>query len=285
MNRILACVASDFTGKDTSLVIKNAILNAEGRTIIADISAETTPLYSEVTSGELVAAFGGDLLLLKGIDVKNTKISGLETLENPIERLRELTGLGIGVNLEIADQGPEFKRLNTDSLAALLNLNADFLSLTGYRKPEVTPSRIKADVEKIRSVYPGFLMLNPVVTHGSQLNQNDLLSYVKAGADLIVLPAPGSVPGVTEELLASMTNAIREAGALVSATVGTSQEGADEATIRELTLSAKRAGVDVFELGDAGVAGTASIENIFTASLALRGKRHTYVRMARSANR
>jgi len=68
-------------------------------------------------------------------------------------------------------------------------------------------------------------------------------------------------------------------------TTGTSQEGADESTIRQIALNSKMAGADMFHIGDAGVAGIAIPENIMAYSIVVRGKRHTYVRMASSVLR
>lgn len=65
-------------------------------------------------------------------------------------------------------------------------------------------------------------------------------------------------------------------------TIGTSQEGADEGTIRQIALASKMAGADLYHIGDAGYHGIAIPENIMTYSIAIRGKRHTYIRMARS---
>ena len=69
------------------------------------------------------------------------------------------------------------------------------------------------------------------------------------------------------------------------AAVGTSQEGADAETVRTIALESKKAGADIFHLGDAGLLGMAPPENLFAASVALRGKRHTYRRMASSVLR
>ncbi len=74
-------------------------------------------------------------------------------------------------------------------------------------------------------------------------------------------------------------------GKLVLAAIGTSQEGADEATVREIALSAKRGGADLLHIGDAGMSGMAVPENIQALSVAIRGRRHTYIRMAASVNR
>lgn len=284
MKRVLACTAADFGNETTPLELKEAIRASEGRVILVNLAAENVPLYPEVTNGEMAAAFGADLLLLKGIDVKQMKIGGLGVIDN-VSELRRLTGTGIGINLEIADDVPTFKRVTEESIQEVVKKEADFLSLTAYVKPEATPERILSDIKLTRANYQGFLMLNPVIRHGMELSSEKLCSFVEAGVDMVVLPCPGAVAGITEERLAEVITELRKAGALVSCTVGTSQEGADKATIQQLALSAKRAGADVFEMGDAGVAGMPVPEAIYQASIAIRGQRHTYVRMARSANR
>lgn len=79
-----------------------------------------------------------------------------------------------------------------------------------------------------------------------------------------------------------MVDIVHEKGALAILTTGTSQEGADEGTIKQIALNSKMAGADLFHIGDAGAAGMTIPENITTYSIVVRGKRHTYVRMASS---
>ena len=74
-------------------------------------------------------------------------------------------------------------------------------------------------------------------------------------------------------------------GAMTMTAIGTSQEGADEATIRQIALMCKMTGTDLHHIGDAGYVGMALPENIFAYSVAIRGKRHTYTRIASSVNR
>ncbi len=50
-------------------------------------------------------------------------------------------------------------------------------------------------------------------------------------------------------------------------TIGTSQEGADESTIRQIALAAKMAGADIHHIGDAGFYGIAVPENIMAYSI------------------
>ena len=62
-------------------------------------------------------------------------------------------------------------------------------------------------------------------------------------------------------------------------------EGADIQTIRQIALMAKQSGTDIHHIGDSGYLGMALPENIMAYSIAVRGIRHTYHRMAGSVNR
>ena len=67
--------------------------------------------------------------------------------------------------------------------------------------------------------------------------------------------------------------------------IGTSQEGSDVATIREIALMCKMTGTDMHHLGDAGYGGMSLPENILEYGKVIRGIRHTYHRMATSIKR
>lgn len=116
-------------------------------------------------------------------------------------------------------------------------------------------------------------------------SESTIKDLVEGGADVILMPSPGTVPGVSVEDVRNWTSYIHEAGALAMLTIGTSQEGASKDTIRQIALQNKMAGADIHHIGDAGYNGVAIPENIMEYSIAIRGKRHTYVRMARSINR
>ena len=109
--------------------------------------------------------------------------------------------------------------------------------------------------------------------------------YARAGADIILLPAPGTVPGITMEYVRGLIALAHSLGCLTMTAIGTSQEGADVATIRQIALMCKMAGTDIHHIGDSGVNGMALPENIQAYSIAVRGVRHTIRRMARSVNR
>ena len=117
------------------------------------------------------------------------------------------------------------------------------------------------------------------------LTPDDVRDFIHAGADIILLPAPGTVPGITQEYAHRLINGIHAAGKLALTAIGTSQEGADPDTLRRIALMCKMAGTDIHHLGDTGYFGMALAENILAYSIAIRGVRHTYHRMAASVER
>ena len=117
------------------------------------------------------------------------------------------------------------------------------------------------------------------------ITREDVKAFVEAGADIILLPAPGTVPGITMEYVRALVSYAHSLGALTITAIGTSQEGADTDTIKQIALMCKMTGTDIHHLGDAGYGGMALPENIQAYSIAVRGIRHTYRRMAGSVNR
>ena len=117
------------------------------------------------------------------------------------------------------------------------------------------------------------------------ITKEDIRGFREAGADIILLPAPATVPGITVEYVKELVTYAHSLGALTITAIGTSQEGADTATIRQIALMCKMTGTDIHHLGDAGYGGMSLPENILAYSTAIRGIRHTYHRMAASIER
>ena len=109
--------------------------------------------------------------------------------------------------------------------------------------------------------------------------------FAEAGADVVLVPSPGTVPGFTVDRAGELARAIHEAGGLALMAIGTCQEGSDEDTIRQIALGAKMAGADLHHLGDCGFSGMAPPENILAYSVVVKGRTHTYRRMAASLAR
>ncbi|TMW70939.1 DUF7916 family protein [Alteribacter natronophilus] len=305
MKRLLDCKASDFqeiTGSD----LKQAIRASEGRTVLSEIVAPAPPLFGNVTNGELACAFGADLLLLNLLDLSEPVIAGLEETR-PEDRIREfkaLTGRPVGINLEPVDKESrpleelepisEGRTSSEETVRKAVEYGADFVCLTGNPKTGVTNREIIKAARLVRETAGDSLLIMAGKMHssgvageeGGKIYSPDILSgLIEAGTDVILLPSPGTVPGVTLEQTQKDAALIREHGALSMLTIGTSQEGADESTIRQIALQNKMAGADIHHIGDAGYTGIAVPENIMAMSVAIRGRRHTYVRMASSLKR
>jgi hypothetical protein len=305
LKRILDCTASDFqrmNGQD----LKQSIRASEGRTILSETMTAVAPLYPNVTNAELAAAFGADLLLLNLFDVFNPSIQGYKCKENEsvVEKIKELTGRPVGLNLEPVDlNAKQIENLDTlskgrvtseESLREAKKLGFDFVCLTGNPKTGVTNDETITSIKKAREVFGDEGLIIAGKMHGagvanetgsSIVSEETITSFIEAGADIILMPAPGTVPGITLAAMEKFVSLVHANGALAMLTIGTSQEGADEATIRQIALNSKMAGADIYHIGDTGFYGIAVPENIMTYSIAVRGRRHTYVRMASSVKR
>ena len=304
MKRILDCRASDFLTFTRSDLIQS-IQQAEGRTVMAEVISSVQPIYPEVTNAELARAFGADLILLNLFDVFHPHIKGLEShdlfgaspteamADQPLLELKRLIGLPVGINLEPVDIETrtsvvtEGRRATAETFRRASELGVDFICLTGNPNTGVTNEAIEQAILEARRSFAGMLIAGKMHHAGSGrvLDLDAYIRFAEAGADLILIPAPGTVPGVTEHVFSEVTSELQAMGKLVLAAIGTSQEGADEATVREIALSAKRGGADLLHIGDAGLSGMAVPENIQALSIAIRGRRHTYIRMAASVNR
>jgi len=272
--------------------LHDAIIASEGRTLLAEVAVPSPPVLAGTANAELAAAFGADLVCLNLVDptAVGPLVGGLEVLEPAAEGfagLARLLGRPVGLNLEPdVEAVPAAYRATPQAAAAAAEGGAAFVLVTANPDRGVSIADLCAAVTTVRSSVPdlrciGGKMHQAGVHEGLGVDTVDAL--LAAGAQGVVVPLPGTVPGVSEATAAAMVDAARAAGALAVGTIGTSQEGADPDTLRQLALTAKRIGVDVHHLGDAGWAGVAPPENLYAYSVTIRGVRHTWNRMARNA--
>ena len=308
MKRILDCRASDFK-KMTKEELLHAVAAGEGRTIACETIGSIIPMLGDVTNAEFAASMGADIILLNMFDVQNPRIQGLPKTEpeNVIRKLKELTGRPIGINLEpveqvLSSEDPEENMwAMTDGRKATLknaqkaaDMGVNFILLTGNPGIGVSNKAIEKTLRLYKESLGDRLILaagkmhaSGILTEGAEkiITKDDIKAFAAAGADIILLPAPGTVPGITMEYVRGLVTYAHSLGCLTITAIGTSQEGADISTIRQIALMCKMTGTDIHHLGDSGYGGMSLPENIQAYSIAIRGIRHTYRRMAGSVNR
>jgi len=311
MKRAIDANRSDFERFTTGDLIQ-AIRLSEGRVVVAEVMAAAPPLLDKVSNVELAAAFGADIIVVNLYDVTQPRIMGLpDASQNNMEgghqfgafqrgegrTLRDVKawiGRPVGLNLEPIENPEAMQgtgRLATPENARLaVDQGAAFMIITGNPATGVTSEGIARSIAAIREEIEDEALIlggkihaagsyEPVVT------QDDIKMYMEAGANGVVLPAPGTIPGMTVEASRALVHVAHGLDALVVSSIGTSQEGASRSTIEQIALMSKMTGADMHHIGDAGMIGMAVPENIYAFSLALRGRRHTWHRMAASLRR
>lgn len=302
LKRLIDTTAQELTSYNKAELL-TAISDSEGRTLATETIGTVTPMLVNITNAEFVASLGADLIMLNIFDVNNPIIQGLSQTspEDTIREVKRLTGRMVAINLEPAvikdGQEESVWNLTTGRQATVENarkaadMGVDMIVLTGNPGVGVDNEAIIQALSRLKEAVGDRVILTAGKMHASGiiseagekiLTEKDVEAFVDAGADVILLPAPGTVPGITMEYAGNLIRKAHEKGALAMTTIGTSQEGADEATVRQIALMCKMAGADIHHIGDSGYMGMALPENITAYSVAIRGKRHTYRRMAMS---
>lgn len=302
LKRLIDTTARELTSYNKAELL-TAISDSEGRTLAAETIGTVTPMLVNITNAEFVASLGADLIMLNIFDVNDPIIQGLPQTspEDTIREVKRLTGRMVAINLEPAvikdGQEESVWNLTTGRQATVENarkaadMGVDMIVLTGNPGVGVDNEAIIQALSRLKEAVGDRVILTAGKMHASGiiseagekiLTEKDVEAFVDAGADVILLPSPGTVPGITMEYAGNLIRKAHEKGALAMTTIGTSQEGADEATVRQIALMCKMAGADIHHIGDSGYMGMALPENITAYSVAIRGKRHTYRRMAMS---
>lgn len=304
--RILDCFASDFK-QFTKQELLESIRKSEGRVIACETIGTIRPMLGDVTNAEFVCALGADILLLNMFDVQNPVIQGLPQKDpaQTIQLIKELTGRPVGINLEPVDPDKEGetdplwkmsegRRATLENAQRACDMGVDMILLTGNPGMGVSNEAIEKTLQLYREKLGDKVILAAGKMHAAGIleeaaeqiiTNEDVKRFRKAGADILLFPAPATVPGITTEYIRGLVSYAHSLGALTITAIGTSQEGADTDTIRQIALMCKMTGTDIHHLGDAGYAGMSLPENIQAYSVAIRGIRHTYHRMAASIRR
>ena len=298
MKRLISANTSDILAM-TADQLKTAIKASEGRVVLSENVVVRETFVGDVTNAEIAKAYGADLILLNSLDVFDPQIQGLgmET-DNVVETLHQLVGAPIGVNLEPVDSQASMleeqliiasgRKASRESLERIEELGFDFVCLTGNPATGVSNAAIIEAIKLAKQTFSGLIIAGKM--HGSGVDEpvasiTSVTAFLEAGADILLVPAVGTVPGFTEAEMLEVVRLVHQKGGLVMSTIGTSQETSDADTVKQIAIRNKICGVDIQHIGDAGYGGLAIVENIYALSVAVRGIRHTASRMARSVNR
>ena len=297
MKRLLNCTTSEMLSMNKD-ELKQSILASEGRTIMTETVVACPPLLGDLTNAELAVSFGSDMVLLNVFDCDHTQINGLPETDEPVKLLKKLVGRPVGCNLEPIDENAKMmenrleishgRHATKETFIKAKELGFDFICLTGNPGTGVSNASIENAIKLAKEYFGGMIIAGKMHSSGIDEALVDLPSierFIDAGADIILMPAVYTVPGLSEEEVRDACKLIKSKGALSLSSIGTSQEGSDEGTIREIALVNKRCGIDIQHIGDAGWCGIALPENIMALSIAIRGKRWTYHKIASSVNR
>lgn len=267
--------------------LSRAVAASEGRTMVAEVFADRAALSFDGRTGvhnaELMAAFGADVIVLNMIDRvwdgTTFRFPGLGELGSLTE-LAERIGRPIGVNLEPGTV-PELRKATQDNARRLADAGAALIVLTANPSTDGSLDGMARATEQIRTEAALWVGKMHHAGHPEPITAAKLANLVDAGADGVILPIPGTLPGVTREAAAEAVRAVHEKGAVVMGAIGTSQEGAHTDVVPQLALLAKEIGVDAHHIGDCFLPGMGDPELLYAYSVAVRGRRHTWVRMAR----
>ena len=297
MKRLLNCTTSEMLNCSKE-ELKQSILACEGRTVMTETVVCIPPLLGDLTNAELAVAFGSDLVLLNAIDLDHPVINGLPETDEPVKLIKKLIGRPVGCNLEPIDEDADMMEERTEishgrhatieTFKKAKELGFDFICLTGNPGTGVSNASIEKAITLATEYFGGMIIAGKMHSSGIDEELVDLKSierFIDAGADIILMPAVYTVPGLTEQTVIDACKLIKSKGALSLSSIGTSQEGSDTDTIRKIALTNKMCGIDIQHIGDAGWCGIALPENIMALSIAIRGKRWTYHKIASSINR
>ena len=268
LKRLIDTTARELTSYNKAELL-TAISDSEGRTLAAETIGTVTPMLVNITNAEFVASLGADLIMLNIFDVNDPIIQGLPQTspEDTIREVKRLTGRMVAINLEPAvikdGQEESVWNLTTGRQATVENarkaadMGVDMIVLTGNPGVGVDNEAIIQALSRLKEAVGDRVILTAGKMHASGiiseagekiLTEKDVEAFVDAGADVILLPAPGTVPGITMEYAGNLIRKAHEKGALAMTTIGTSQEGADEATVRQIALMCKMAGADIHHM-------------------------------------
>lgn len=302
--RLLNYTASDYA-KVTPLDLKQGILASEGRTIMAENVPTERPYLNGVTNAEVERAAGADMLLFNALDLFDPVVNGVPDEIAPEDRIawiKRAVGRTIGVNLEPVDLDAEMTESRFEiSIGRIASpktfkkaneLGMDFVCLTGNPGTGVSNHAIFDAIKSAKENFNGLIIAGKM--HGAGVDEPVMTldiakEFISAGIDILLAPAPYTVPHFETKDLREIADYIRDYNqgktikdkVLLLAANGTSQDSSDIETVKRIGLEAKAAGADLQHIGDS-FNGICLPQNLFALGQAIRGYRHQVTILSRS---
>ena len=147
---------------------------------------------------------------------------------------------------------PKGLRCTEENLQKVKTLGFDYVVITANPSTGVTSEGILEGIRTARAILGTEILIVAGKMHGAGAGNiydvETIEAFIGAGADVILLPAPGTVPGFTVDLAKEFIDLIHKKGVLAMTTIGTSQEGATETFIESVAQMSKMAGADIQQM-------------------------------------
>ena len=311
----------DYTPSELSTLSRTDFLDgiraAESRVVGAYVCPLSPNYIEKVSNLELVAAFGADYITFEGFNPIDLQVPGLasknieddkatkEVLQVDLGKgysvleLKKLVARPIGALLLVkTTPDQEISGLYATSIFSedlvrhIMEAGYDFISLAGYNQAMLLDA-----VSKTKAIVGDKLVIEAGIPHGPGSIDGDFPSHnlrsvstpafvgklAKAGADIVDIPAVGVAPGFSIEYVTTLVDAIHENKALAAASVAHSVEGSNALTASRIAIDNKICGVDMYNVAAGGVFESVPLPEVLNQfCIAVKGKRHTYRRMAQS---
>lgn len=300
--------------------LKSSILASEGRTVLCQnfvglslCEGTTNSEIDQAFGADMIFLNGYSMdesVPQPGLIVEewNADEKKYVTKQYRVKEMKKLINVPLGIYLECGQgddaatsTSPEKSLVRTDRVASAENLEkavkeeCDFIVLGGNPGTRTSYDVIVNATKRAKKIIGDRMLIfsgkwedgvDQKVIGDPQVPMSVHEKFVKdlidAGADVVCMPMPGCRPGITVEDIRSLTTLAHtyKPGTLVMSFLDCSVEGADEDSIRQCALWSKMTGADIHAIGDAGLSGMSSPEGIYTLSMALKGRRLTFRRMA-----
>ncbi|MBQ9329046.1 MAG: hypothetical protein IJ225_11025 [Solobacterium sp.] len=274
-----------------------------GKTLTAEFDPDAPQYFETLCNGEILSAAGADMIFLRGFNVPDPAIAGITVKEekDTIRALKHLTGRPVGIFLEPVPS-KESRKASTGVSRFIAATPGNALKAAAYGvdmivlivNPETggDTSSINDTLKEFKKIIGDKVILGTgkIYPDGNAdedpiLSIDEINGFVNNGADVIVLPSPGTIPGINQEWEASRIRQIHYRKRIAMSISGPVLNSQSQKLVMEAAVRSYQAGADIHHIMGDGFFCMTSYDTVMNYSLALKGKEETLFRIAASINR